>query len=88
MRPLNLNFVTCWITRASVGIRLYCFGADILTSKCYIVKKIKFQKNFEIDSVPLFLHNVEKKKYKGVNEKPSTGDRRMNNRMKRQLNVF
>ena len=51
-------------------------------SKCYILKKIKFQKNLETNSFPLFWHNV-KKKDKGVNEKLLTSDRRMNNRMKR-----
>ena len=31
-------------------------------SKCYILKKIKFQKNLETDVVPLFWHDVKKKK--------------------------
>ena len=48
-----------------------------MTSKCYIVKKIKFQKNLETEGVPLFRHkklNVDstfkkERKDKGVNEK-------------------
>ena len=35
--------------------RLYfLLGPDILTSKCYVVRKIMFQKNLEKVDVPLF----------------------------------